>query len=316
MRVGLIVDSACDLPYDFSRDKDIFILPVTAKIDGQTYVDDHSPETTARFYDSGLLQKGHHAETEAYSAQQIHDLFLERIVTEYDVAICETVTRSRSLVYQNATEAMNSVMSHYQPVREAAGRDGKFSMRVIDSKQLFSGQGLLAAHTLRLIEDGLGKNELRQQVEAFTDRIYTCAIPRDLHYLRERARRRGDKSISAVVAFLGKALNVTPVLMSRNSEPAPVAKTLNFNSAAEKVINYADSRVKAGLLTPYVVLSCGFSWEEIEALPGLDRLRETCAEHKVELLISQMGITSSIYLGPGSLCLSLAAEDHNFSDHQ
>ncbi|MAA64312.1 MAG: fatty acid-binding protein DegV [Alteromonadaceae bacterium] len=316
MRVGLIIDSACDLPHEFSRRHNLSILPVTAVIDGQTYIDDHDPVKTQEFYESGLLQKGHHAETEAFSAQQIHDLFLSDIVTEYDVAICETVTRSRSLIYQNATEAMNSVMSHYREAREAAGVSGNFSMRVVDSKQLFAGQGLLAAHTLDLIEKKLSKNELRQQIESFTDRIYTCVIPRDLHYIRERARRRGDKSVSAVAAFLGKALSITPVIFGKGAEGEPVAKTRSFDDAVSKVMAYAAERVKAGLLTPYVCMSCGLSWEEINALPGLDNLREVCKEEGVELLLSQMGITSSIYVGPGSLCLALGAEDHAFSDFQ
>lgn len=316
MRVGLIVDSACDLPYEFSRKHDLFILPVTAVIDGETYIDEHDPVRTQEFYQSGLLQKGHHAETHAFSSEQIHDLFMEKIVTQFDVAICETVTRSRSLIFQNATEAMNSVMAHYQKARQTAGLEGKFSMRVIDSKQIFAGQGLLAAHTLQLIEQKLSKNALRNEVDTFTDRIYTCVIPRDLHYIRERARRRGDKSVSALVAFLGKALNITPVLFGQGAEAQPVVKTRSFDVAVEKVMNYAAARVEAGLLTPYVSLSCGLTWTEIEDLPGLNRLRDACENNGVELLLSQMGITSSIYIGPGSLCLALAAEPHEFSDFQ
>lgn len=316
MRVGLIVDSACDLPYEFRRKHDLFVLPVTAVIDGQTYIDEHEPVRTQEFYQSGLLQKGHHAETQAFSPQQIHDLFMEKIVTQFDVAICETVTRSRSLIFQNATEAMNTVMSHYEEARKAAGRDGKFSMRVIDSKQIFAGQGLLAAHTLSLIEQKLSKNALRNEVETFTDKIYTCVIPRDLHYIRERARKRGDKSVSALVAFLGKALNITPVIFGKGAEGQPVAKTRSFVMAVEKVMNYAAGRVEAGLLSPYVCLSCGLTWTEIEDLPGLNRLRDACERNGVELLLSQMGITSSIYVGPGSLCLALAAEPHEFNDFQ
>ncbi|WP_150912767.1 DegV family protein [Marinobacter halotolerans] len=316
MRVGLIVDSACDLPYEFSRKNDLFVLPVTAVIDGQTYIDEHDPVRTQEFYQSGLLQKGHHAETQAFTPEQIHDLFMEKIVTEYDVAFCETVARSRSLIFQNATEAMNSVMSHYQEARKAAGREGKFSMRVIDSKQIFAGQGLLAAHTLKLIDQKLSKNALRNEVEEFTGKIYTCVIPRDLHYIRERARRRGDKSISAFGAFLGKALNITPVVFGQGTDGKPVAKTRSFDASVEKVMNYAIGRVEAGLLTPYVCLSCGMNWTEIEELPGLNRLRDACEAAGVELLLSQMGITSSIYVGPGSLCLALAAEPHQFSDFQ
>lgn len=155
MRVGLIVDSACDLPYEFSRKHDLFILPVTAVIDGQTYIDEHDPVRTQEFYQSGLLQKGHEAETRAFTTQQIHDLFMEKIVTQFDVAICETVTKTRSLIFQNATEAMNSVLAKYETAREVAGREGRFFMRVIDSKQIFAGQGLLVAHTLKLIDQKL-----------------------------------------------------------------------------------------------------------------------------------------------------------------
>ncbi|WP_372965280.1 DegV family protein [Marinobacter sp.] len=316
MRVGLIVDSACDLPYDFARKHDLFVLPVTAIIDGQTYIDTHDPVTTQEFYQSGLLGKGHEAETQAFSTEQIYDLFMEKIVTQFDVAICETVTRSRSLVFQNASDAMNLVMANYEEARRVAGREGKFSMRVIDSKQIFAGQGLLAAHTLQLIGQNVSKNALRHEVENFTDKIYTCIIPRDLHYIRERARRRGDKNVSAVAAFLGKALNITPVMFGRGVEGKPVVKTRSFDVAVEKVMNYAVGRVEAGLLTPYVSLSCGLSWSEIDALPGLNRLRDACESRGVELLLSQMGITSAIYVGPGSICLALASEPHEFSDFQ
>lgn len=314
MRTGLIVDSACDLPHEYIREHGVFILPLTARIDNQTYVDDHSPEITRRFYEQGLLTKGHHAETEAFSADQIRDLFMEKIVPAYDIAICETVDRNRSQIYQNATEAMNMVMSRYEAVREASGRPGKFSMRVIDSGQLFAGQGLLAAYTLRLFGKNLSKNALRHEVEKFAGNAWTCVVPRDLHYIRERARRRGDKSVSAVVAFLGKALNITPVIFGQGVIGKPVVKTRSFEAAAEKVLAYAVRRVKAGLLAPIVSVSCGMDWEEIDALPGLDELRRVCAENGVELLLSQMGITSSIYVGPGSLCLSLGAEPHGFND--
>ena len=312
MKVGLIVDSACDLPHEFIRRHGIFILPLTAKIDNQTFIDDHNPETTEDFYQQGLLGKGHHAETEAFSATQIRDLFLEQVVPNYDVAICETVDRSRSQIYQNASDAMNMVMAQARSVREKAGLEGNFTMRVIDSGQLFAGQGLLAAYTMSLIGKGLSKNALRHEVEKFAEKVWICVVPKDLSYIRERARRRGDKSVSGIVAFLGKALNITPIIWGKGVIGKPVAKTRSMDDAVEKVMDYAVQRVEAGLLAPIVSISCGMNWDEIEALPGLDRLRRVCEESNVQLVLSRMGITSSIYIGPGSICLSLAAEDHEF----
>ena len=316
MRVGLIVDSACDLPYSFIKQHGLFILPVTAHIDDQTFVDDHDPDKTRTFYQSGLLEKGHTAETEAFSVQQIYELFLKDIVTQYDVAFCETVTRTRSLIYENAAAAMQRVMADYRGPRQAAGLDDLFSMRVVDSRSLFAGQGLLAAHTVHLIKQSIGKNALRQRVDAFTGSIYNCVIPRDLYYVRARARRRGDKSVSGVVAFLGKALNITPVIWGLGAEGHPVTKARSFEGAVEQVIDYAVARIRAGLLSPYVSLSYGVEESELEHLPGLDRLRRACDEAGVTLLLSQMGITSSIYVGPGSVCLALAAEQHEFSDYK
>lgn len=314
MKVGLIVDSACDLPHDFIRKHGIFILPLTAKIDTQTFIDDHNPETTENFYQQGLLDKGHHAETEAFSSEQIRDLFLEKVVPSYDIAICETVDRSRSQIYQNASEAMNMVMAQAKAVREQAGVEGNFTMRVIDSGQLFAGQGLLAAYTISLLGKGLSKNALRHEVEKFAEKVWICVVPKDLSYIRERARRRGDKSVSGIVAFLGKALNITPIIWGKGVIGKPVAKTRSMDAAVEKVMDYAVRRVEAGLLTPIVSISCGMSWDEIEALPGLDRLRAACEANNVELLLSQMGITSNIYIGPGGICLSLAADDHEFEN--
>lgn len=182
----------------------------------------------------------------------------------------------------------------------------------MDSASLFAGQGLLAAYTLRLIKQGLGKNALRQQVEAFTHSSYTCVIPRDLYYVRARARRRGDKSVSGLVAFMGKALNITPLIWGQGANGVPVAKTRSFDAAVERMIDYAIGRIRAGLLTPYVSLSYGVPEEQLHTLPGLDRLRAACEAAGVMLLLSQMGITSSIYIGPGSVCLALAAEPHDF----
>jgi len=154
-------------------------------------------------------------------------------------------------------------------------------------------------------------------VDAFADTIHTCVIPRDLHYIRERARRQGDKSVSGLVAFLGKTLNITPILFGKARKPNRRPRRAVFEAAVEKVINYAIGRVEAGLLTPYVSHS---RW----ACPGRRSMpcpdwtgsKETCEMNGVELLLSQMGITSCIYIGPGSLCLALGAEDHEFADFQ
>jgi DegV family protein with EDD domain len=314
MRVGLIVDSACDLPYSFIRENDIYILPITVHVDGQTYIDDHDPAKTQTFYDSGLLARGHDAETVEFSPAQISELFLREIVTQYDFAFLETASGERSSSYNNAFEAMHRIVAEYRRHREAAGRTGPFSMRVVDSRALFAGQGVLAAHTASLIKQGIPKNELRTRIDAFTANIHFCVMPRDLYFLRKRGRKRGDRNVSGAAAFLGKALNVTPIIWGRAYENAPVANVRGFEAAVARSFAYACRRIRKGLLTPYLCVSACMSEQELERLPGYDELRTTCREQGVELLATRSSITTAIYLGPGSLGLAFAAEPHHFND--
>lgn len=313
MRIGVIVDSACDLPHEFIQQHGIHILPVTFSLDGQTVIDDHDPLKARAFHDSGMAARGHSADTQAFSAEQIRQLFLREIVTQYDFALVQTITRARSQIYANAEQAMSRILTEYRPLRAAAGREGPFSMRVIDSGTFFAGQGLLAAHTRHLIAQGVGKSELRNQLSEFTQHIHGCLVPRDIAYLRERARKRGDKSVPALAAFLSKALKITPLFWGNRHEGRPVAKTRSFEDATRLMFDYGVRRVLAGLLSPYVCISYGMSDAEFEQLPGLAELRRACEQRKVTLLATRAGITSTIHMGPGCIGLALAAPPHVFS---
>src|SRR3546814_11806258 len=52
MRIGLVVDSACDLPKEFIERHDIDILPIAVRIDGTTEGDYRDQAATPAFPDS------------------------------------------------------------------------------------------------------------------------------------------------------------------------------------------------------------------------------------------------------------------------
>src|SRR3546814_16772160 len=56
MRIGLVVDSACDLPKDFIERHDIEILPIAVRIDGTTEVDYRDQAATLAFLDSHIAE--------------------------------------------------------------------------------------------------------------------------------------------------------------------------------------------------------------------------------------------------------------------
>ena len=49
MRIGIVVDSACDLPQDFLRDNNIILLPITVRIGDAVLTDHRDEEATLSF---------------------------------------------------------------------------------------------------------------------------------------------------------------------------------------------------------------------------------------------------------------------------
>ena len=161
MRIGLVVDSGCDLPKDFIDANNILVMPVPIRIGKEIFVDDRDPQRAREFYARHEVDKNHDAETAPPTVDQIRTLFLEQAVGEFDYALVQTVPKSRSPIFENATEAAHAILGDYKKYREAAGREGPFRIRVSDSQTLFAGQGVLAAETMRLINTEMKVGDIR-----------------------------------------------------------------------------------------------------------------------------------------------------------
>ena len=312
MRIGLVVDSACDLPASYLKQHEISLLPVTVHIGEDSLTDLRDEEATLQFLDSHIAERGADAETAPFTVQQITELFLGKLVKDYDHVFCLTTSKTRSPIYENATQASFAILNEYRPIRHAAGHDTPFALRVIDSQNVFAGQGVTAVEAARLIEGGEGVAKIRARLENLALHTHAYLIAQDLHYLRARTRKRGDRSVSLISATLGSALDIKPILHCNRGETGPVAKIKGFDNAVQRTLAFATQRVRAGLLTPTLCLSYGGELDAMRALPGYEDLRAACASQNVELFESVMSVTGMVNVGKGALCLGFAAEAHAF----
>ena len=312
MRIGIVVDSACDVPSEFIEREQITILPVTVQIGQAILADVRNEQATLNFLTGETAARAYDADTTPFTVQQVHDLFLSRLVLDYDYVFCITTTRSRSGIYDNAVQASYTILNDYKPVRTAAGNHTPFALRMIDSQNVFAAVGVLAVEAARLRAAGEDAPKIRSRLEHLA--LYTqgyMVVP-DLHYLRNRIKKRGDKSVSFLSAALGTALDIKPILHCNRGDTAPAAKVKGFNPAAEKLFYFAGSRVRAGLMTPTMCLSYGGELEGLHALPGYQRLREVCAQHNVEVLESVMSLSGMVNVGKGAVVVGFAAETRKF----
>ncbi|HEX5677698.1 MAG TPA: DegV family protein [Alcanivorax sp.] len=313
MRIGLVVDSGCDLPKSFIDEHGILILPVSIRLGDQIIVDERDPERTRQFYATEASDKAHGAESIPFTMEQIKALFLEKVVVDFDYALVQTVPKSRSPIFTNATEASHAILREYKPIRKQAGVEGPFALRVTDSQTLFAGQGALAAETMRLINSGMKITEIRQSVEVLASKATGYAVVPDIYYLHKRAKKRGDKSVSWAGAILGNALDIKPVLCARQDETFPVAKMRGFDAGAEAMFRHGARCIERGLMAPVVCVSYAGDESRIRQMPGFDLLADAARRHKVELLTSSMGLTGAVNIGPGALSMGMIVDDPAFT---
>ncbi|MCW5580490.1 MAG: DegV family protein [Luteimonas sp.] len=312
MRIGIVVDSACDLPVGYLRDHDIEILPISVRIDGTTQVDYRDEADTLAFLHSHIAERGASAETIPFPVEQIRDLFLQRLVIDYDHVFCITVTKTRSQIFENAQQASYAILNEYKPIRAAAGHNTPFALRVIDTRNLFCAQGILPVEAVRLRDAGDGPARIRARLEHLALHTYGYLVPRDLYYIRNRARHKGDRSVSLLGAALGTALDIKPVLRGWRGDTGPVAKIKGFDPAVRALFEFAARRVEAGLMTPTLTLCYGGELGEMRAMPGYEALRAACASRNIEVFESVMSLTGMVNVGKGAVVVGFAAEAHAF----
>ena len=312
MRIGLVVDSACDLPLAYLQRHEITVLPITVRIGDAVLADHRDEQATLQFLDTQIAEHGAEAETMPFTVQQIQDLFLQKLVIDYDYVFCMTITSSRSPIHDNAMQASFAILNDYRPVRAAAGHDTPFALRVVDTQNLFAAQGITAVEAVRLRAAGEGAPKIRARLEHLALHTQGYLVPRDLYYLRNRARTKGDRSVSLLSAALGSALDIKPVLHCNRGETAPAAKIKGFDLAVQKLFDFTVKRIESGLMTPTLCLSYGGELSEMRALPGYENLRLACIAHNIELFESVMSLTGMVNVGKGALVVGFAAETVKF----
>jgi DegV family protein with EDD domain len=307
MRIGIVMDATCDLPRRFIDDNQLTILPITIRIDGHTFVDVREPAAMEDYYLGEVGKRGYAAETEPLPIDAIREMFLGRLVLDYDAVFCLTVTSSRSPIFANATQASFAVLSNYREIRQAAGNNSPFLMRVIDTRSLFAGQGVSAVEATRMIAADANPGQIRERLSELSAQTYAYALPRDLHYLHARGRKEGDRSVGLLSATLGTALDIKPILRCFQGETRPVAKARGFEQGAEMLFSHAVAAIERGLLVPTLCVSYGGDLAELEALPGYAALAVACADHEVMLYSTVMSITGMVNVGTGAVTLGYAA---------
>ena len=216
MKIKILSDSTCDLSNDLLQKYDITLVPLTIVKDGTPYLDGIDIVPADIF--SHVAGGGDLCSTTALNMGEYQDWF-SKYASDYDGVLHINISAEFSSCYQNACLAAEEFTN----------------VRVVDSRNLSTGQGLIVLKACELAQTCQSLDELQQQVTEFTSRVEASFLLDQLQYMVKGGR------CSSVVALGANLLNLKPCIEVKNGKMSVVKKYRG--NYAKCLANYVKDRL-------------------------------------------------------------------------
>lgn len=312
VKIGLIVDATCDLPVDFVREHGVAVMPIRVRTGKRTLVDTRDVEATLKHFDTLGPDDAEDIESTPLDEEGVERFVVERVMDQVDHAFCLTITSARSKIYDNTIKASFKLNARSRSLRSEAGREGRFSMAVINSQNMFGGQAVVAAEVVRLIGEGASTRDIDTRIRDLVRHTHCYMVPPTLHYMYRQASKRGDKSVSWGAYTFGSMLDVKPVLHCHLDHTGPVDKVRGFEVGVARMFGRVTAQIRDGLLVPQVCVSVGGDPAMLDHHPEFVNMCEVAQRRGVRVLRAVMSAASGTKVGPGCISVGFAAENHRY----
>ena len=278
MKIVILSDSTCDLSPALVEETGVVIVPLTVIKNDEQFKD------TVNIAPADIFQHvaagGGLCTTSANSVGEYQEWF-EKYAGDYDGVIHINIGSGFSSCYQNACLAAEDYPN----------------VRVIDSQNLSTGQGLVVLEAVRLAKEATDLDALADQIRAFTTRVEASFLLSRLDYMVKGGR------CSSAAALGANLLNLKPCIEVKDGKMS-VTKKYRGNYA-KCLANYVKERLdgredidRTTLFITQTVVSDDCHAAVLEAVKtygGFENVYETTA-----------GCTVSCHCGPGTLGIIFA----------
>ena len=273
MKIKILSDSTCDLSRQQIADHDITLVPLTVVKGGEQFKDGVTitpAEIFAHVAGGGAL-----CSTAANSIGEYADMF-ERYTADYDGIILITLGSGFSACYQNACLAAEDYPN----------------VRVVDSQNLSTGQGLVVLKAWELAQTAADLDELADSLRAFTAKVEASFLVDKLDYLVKGGR------CSSAAALGANLLNLKPCIEVKDGKMG-VGKKYRGNYA-KCLANYVKERLSGREDIDWDTLFITQTVVSDECYEAVLEAVHSCGqfEHVYE---TTAGCTISCHCGPGTL---------------
>ena len=273
MNIKILSDSTCDLSPELLAKYNITMIPLSVVKDGQTYTDGVNITPDEIF--AHVAAGGSLCSTAAINASEYCEWFA-KFAQDYDGVLHVNISSEFSSCYQNACLAAQEFDN----------------VRVVDSRNLSTGQGLVVLEACHLAQTCTSIDELQAQLQAFTDKVEASFLLDRLDYMVKGGR------CSAVVALGANLLNLKPCIEVKNGKMS-VVKKYRGNYAKclatyvkERLSDRDDLQRKTLFVTRTPISDA--------CMDAVKEAVEACADFE-NIYWTKAGCTVSCHCGPGTL---------------
>lgn len=193
-KIQIIVDSTVDMPWEFLKEKNVVVSPLSLNFGGIEEYEDGKTMTVDGLYKK-VEETGKLPKTRAKTPGEYEKLFMQYIDQGYDV-IYTGIGGKFSSSFQTGT---NVAMSLEKGVVE-----------VVDSENLSSGIGLIIMKAIKWRDEGLDVHEVAKRMREFAKLVKSQFAVETMEYLYKGGR------CSSVAKIFGTVLKIKPVIAVRD----------------------------------------------------------------------------------------------------
>ncbi len=269
--IKIVTDSASDLAPDMAERHDISVVPLTIRF-GDTELLDRRDLTPDQFW-SRCASSSVLPETAAPSPGAFQQTFEQAAADGYDGIVCICLSSALSATFQSATAG-------------AQAMGDAIPMRVIDSRSITMGQGLMALSAARLSAEGKGLEDVAGLVQELISRTRVYGALDTLENLKKGGR------IGGASAFLGSLLSIKPIIVVRDG----VVEAESRQRTRTRSLRYLVDKVQQqGTIEHLCVLSA--------AAPDIEDLLSMLAEvfPREDMIQGDVGPVIGAHSGPGTV---------------
>jgi DegV family protein with EDD domain len=286
MKTVIIGDSCGDLPLDFIQEHQIPMVPYIFNFKEKDYLDDFGQSMPYKdFYDA--VRKG---EMPTTSQTNVHSItgFFRKYAGQNNTVIYLSFSSALSNTYNNAVMARDIVLKEYP----------SSDITVIDTRSASLGEGLLVYYAVKMLEQGMSKEEIVNWVEANKLKVNHWFTVEDLGHLKRGGR------VSGAAAFIGTVLNIKPILHVNDQGSLIPIEKVRGRKKSIKVL--ADMLVENIVDPEKQVIAISHGDAPDDAL----YLKELVLEKvKVkDIIVNYIGPVIGAHSGPGTLAIFFLGE--------